>query len=161
MLAFLTSESDWAGTCAGPRAEQLSLPALTQPRHQLLRQQHLPEQGRPPPLQEWGHPANVVINYQTDRILGMEEENISNHWLDVLLLIRSNTLNGAGAGGGLDHSSGPLPLGYSAPDSALLASNYYNGGLYSDHDNILGRLSNQTRYFILHQTCLPSRYIFH
>ena len=55
MLAFLTSESDWAdwaGTCAGPRAEQLSLPALTQPRHQLLRQQHLPEQGRPPPLQE-------------------------------------------------------------------------------------------------------------
>ena len=89
------------------------------------------------------------------------KKKISNHWLDVLLLIRSNTLNGAGAGGGLDHSSGPLPLGYSAPDSALLASNYYNGGLYSDHDNILGRLSNQTRYFILHQTCLPSRYIFH
>ena len=60
------------------------------------------------------------------------------HWLDDLLLIRSNTLNGAG--GGLDHGSGPLPLGYSAPDSALLASNYYNGGLYSDHDAILGRL---------------------
>ena len=44
--------------------------------------------------------------------------------------------NGGGAGGGA--GGGPLPLGYSAPDSALLASNYCNGGLYQDHDNILG-----------------------
>ena len=79
MFAFLTSESDWAdwaGTCAGPRPKQLSLPALTQPSHQLLRQQHLPEQGRPPPLQETGHPAIVDTIYQTIRPLGMEEENI-------------------------------------------------------------------------------------
>ena len=154
MWALLISESDWAWTCEGqqPGANQLSLPAFTQPRRQLLRQQHLPKQGRAPPLQAFGHPeiVDTTIFIRPDWLyVDQRKWKIFNHWLDVLHLIRSDTLNGAGAGGGLDHGSGPLPLGYSAPDSALLASNYYNGGLYSDHDNILGRLSNQTRYSIL------------
>ena len=70
MWALLISESDWAWTCEcegqQPGVAQLSLPAFTQPRRQLLRQQHLPEQGRAPPLQEQGHPAIVTLLYSSD-----------------------------------------------------------------------------------------------